>query len=43
MKPFARTFVSFATLAALATAPTGPASAGVFGSLANFDAINDTA
>ena len=42
MKPFARTFVSFATLAALATAPTGPASAGVFGSLANFDAINDT-
>ena len=39
MKPFTRTFFSFATLTALAT---GPASAGVFGSLANFDAINDT-
>lgn len=39
MKPFTRTFVSLATLTALAT---GPASAGVFGSLANFDAINDT-
>ncbi len=39
MKPFTRALCSVATLTALVT---GPASAGVFGSLANFDAINDT-
>jgi hypothetical protein len=39
MKPITLTLLSVATLTSLVT---GPASAGVFGSMANFDAINDT-